>query len=194
MSRVVALVVLLLAPTQAHAIGGSIGVFSDGSATNCGLMDATGVVTLAIVHVLSDGSVGCEYSAPPPPCANWTFLDETPNYGAPNPGVFQGSSPIGASVGYGTCLFATPPNPVVAHITTMRFSSLGTSSSCCLYTVRDHPGFPATTPISVTCRPFGRETEPASGGQAIINSNPTCSCTVPSEETTWGVIKSLYSN
>jgi hypothetical protein len=31
------------------------------------------------------------------------------------------------------------------------------------------------------------------GGQGIVNMNPTCPCNVPTEDTTWGQVKALYT-
>jgi hypothetical protein len=31
------------------------------------------------------------------------------------------------------------------------------------------------------------------GGQGIVNGNPLCPCNVPAEDTTWGKVKSLYT-
>lgn len=188
--------VALLGAGQAYAVGGSIGVFANGTANSCRIQDSIGgpgLVQVAIVHVLSDGATGCDYSAPPPACSFFTFLGELPNFGSPNPGVFQGSSTLGASVGYGSCKAMSPTNPVVAHISTINYFGSGIAAPCCAYPVIDHPGFPETTPVSVNCAPIQeREKEAASGGTGIINDS-TCPCNVPNEPSTWGQIKELYA-
>jgi hypothetical protein len=33
----------------------------------------------------------------------------------------------------------------------------------------------------------------ATGGKGIVNSNPTCYCDVPVQDTTWGQVKALYT-
>ena len=52
----------MLAATNAFADGGSIGVFTDQSATNCTIEQGVSITTVTIVHQGSDGTTGSEFS------------------------------------------------------------------------------------------------------------------------------------
>jgi hypothetical protein len=178
MKRVVFLAVAaLMAASMAFAQGGSLGMFADPAGTNCNLADAVpGLVTYYVVHVNTPGATACEFSAPKPACVLATYLSDASVFP-----VTVGTSQSGVSIGYGYCA-AGPIN-----VLKLNYFAQGMTQACCRYPVLPHPI--TGGPWMVDCANNQLLT---TGGQGIVNANPTCQCNVPTEETTWGQVKSLY--
>lgn len=156
----------------------SIGIFSDAQGTDCNVYDSSpGVMKFYVVHVRKTGATAAWFAAPQPPCLSTAvYLYDTP--------VFPttiGNSQTGVEIQYGDCL----SSPI--HILTIEYGRLGQTGSCCRYPVISHPdkdGIKIEDCDSVVFT--------ATGGQAIVNPTPSCSCNVPVKETTWGKIKAQY--
>lgn len=189
-----ALAALLLA-SQAFAVGGSIGIYSNASAASCAIQQPamSTYSWIAIVHTGSDGATGCAFSAPMPSCAggvviadqSWVHLYISSDMNPP-PGPVVPSQ-TGASAGYGEC-FTGP-----VHVASMFYQAVSPVVGCCAWAVVANPFLGTPGPISTDCsEPYIQE-EPANGGTAIISTNPTaCPCNVGTQESTWGAVKELF--
>jgi hypothetical protein len=180
MKRVVFLAIAtLFVASLAFAQAGSIGIFGDPAGTNCNLAAMTqGLGAYYVVHTNTPGAVGCEYSAPKPACMTLAqYLSDTNAFP-----VTIGNSQTGVSVGYGVCRQA----PILVQ--TISYFILGPNPMCCRYYVLPHPINGG--PNMVDC---ADNLLIATGGQGIVNSDPTCHCDVPVQDTTWGQVKALYT-
>lgn len=160
--------------------GGSIGIYMDTAGTECNLSDATvGMTTYHVVHLAGFGMTACAYWAPKPSCFTATYLSDTNIFP-----VTIGNSQVGVSIGYGSCR----PGPI--HVQSIVYFTQGTTPQCCLYPVL---GIPSSGKVeAVDC---ANNLITAYGVTSVINPNGACTCgSVRVEETTWGRVKSLYSN
>ena len=77
----------------------------------------------------------------------------------------------------------------------MNFFTMGMTPPCCYYPVRPDPAASSGWVEVVDCN---YQLTYGNGGIGIINGAPQCDCgypcPVPVEETTWGEVKSLYSD
>jgi hypothetical protein len=172
--------VLMVSASMAFAQGGSVGIFADTGGTNCNLADATaGLCAYYVVHVYHAGAAASQFAAPKPACHMGTFLSDTAVYP-----VTIGGSQAGVAIGYGTCQAAP------THVLTMNVFCMGLTGQCCRWPVVADPNVPSGQIEIVLCDNslvFG------TGGEGIVNSNPTCNCDVPVQDSTWGKVKSLYT-
>lgn len=170
------LIALIVTPLAAQ--GGYLKPFSDPAASDCGIDDTVvGVKVVYIFHVNTTGATGVQFSAPNPPCSQMTWVSDQPEF----PITF-GDSQSGVAVGYGTCRTGT------FLIMSIYFLGNGTTSPCCYYPVMPDTREPADM-IGVDCN---YDKYSLSSGSAIINPTVNCQCAVPTEESSWGRIKSLY--
>jgi len=174
--------VLMVSASMAFAQGGSVGIFADAGGTDCNLADVLpGLTPYYVVHVYHAGATASQFSAPIPTCmvaAIW--LSDTAVFG-----VTIGNSQTGVAIGYGTCQVAP------THVLTINYFVQGLTPACCRYPVLPDPNVPSGK-IEVTDCGFNPLF--ATGGMGIINPDGTCNCNVPTEDTTWGKVKSLYTN
>lgn len=173
--------VLMLAASMAFAQGGSIGVFSDAGGSSCNLTDAApGLLSFYVVHVLTPGATASQFSAPMPACMlGASYLSDT--------GIFPvtiGSSQTGVAIGYGACLAA----PI--HCLTINYFGGGLTTPCCYYGVYPDPNLTSGNIEVVDCT---ENLITATGGVGIINPDGTCQCDVPTQDTTWGKVKSIFA-
>jgi len=179
------IICLLLAAGSVWGQAGSIGIFPSAAANCCLLDDKTvGLTLYYVVHVYTPGATACQYWAPRPACFTGAWLSDTNMFP-----VTIGNSQTGVSVGYGSCRVG----PI--HVQTLNFFTMGTTPACCYYPVRPDPNEMSGHILVVDCNDhliYG------TGGTGIINGALQCSCgylcPVPVEETTWGEVKSLYSD
>lgn len=173
--------VLMLAASMAFAQGGSIGVFADAGGSSCNLTDAApGLLSLYVVHVLTPGATASQFAAPMPACMlGATYLSDSSPFS-----VVIGSSQTGVAIGYGACLAA----PI--HCLTIQYFASGLSTACCYYSVIPDPNLPSGLIEVVDC---AENLISATGGVGIINPDGTCQCDVPTQDTTWGKVKSIFA-
>lgn len=180
-----AILCLPLFAGSAWGQAGSIGIFPNAAANCCLLDDKTlGLTAYYVVHVYTPGATACRYSAPRPVCFTATYLSDTNMFP-----VTIGNSQSGVSVGYGSCRVG----PI--HVQTLNFFTTGTTPECCYYRVQPDP---ASSYGEIEVSDCGFQLIFGVGGHSIINGGPRCNCgypcPVPVEETTWGEVKSLYSD
>jgi hypothetical protein len=159
--------------------GGSIGLFSDATGTECSLFDDAGpqMLDVYVVHVGHLGGDAAWFSAPAPACfSSAVYVSDTAVF--PNT---TGNSQTGVQVVYTGC------TPAPVHVLTIHYFVQGLTPSCCYYPVLPHSGH-----ADIEARACGTEVFVATSGVGIINPTAQCSCNVPVKDATWGRIKSLY--
>lgn len=174
--------VMMLGASLAVAQPGYVGVYGDAGGTNCNVVDAApGLMVAYVVHTLTPGATSVEYSAPVPSCFLGVYLSDATTFP-----VNIGNSQTGISTAYGACL----PGPIEVLDINLFMQAL--TGPCCLWPVLPHPinGLNMTdctlpTPVKY----------PVGALVGTINGNATCSCdAVPTENSSWGAVKSLYNN
>jgi hypothetical protein len=160
---------------------GQIGVFADEYGSECNLVDdGSGLMTVYVVHVNTNGASASQFAAPMPGCMTGvTRMGET------SPFLAIGDSQTGVAIAYGACL----TSPI--HVLTIQYMGSGLSETCCPYPVIPHPQA-LSGEIEVTDCDNNLLT--AGGDVSRVNSDGSCRCgTVQVEKCTWGRIKALYA-
>ena len=171
---------LVLFAGVAWAGPGSVGIFGDPAGTKCNLPDSGPQTTMYyVVHVNTTGAMAVAYTASKPTCSTATWLADNNVFT-----VTIGNSQTGVAMGYGTCLVGS------FHVQTIVYFTDGLTPNCCKYPVLKHPGEGRIA--AVDCNQNYWIPDPT-GGVGIIRPLPHCNCDVPAEDTTWGRVKSLYS-
>jgi hypothetical protein len=195
-------VLLVFVAAPAHGQAGAVGIFGDPQGVNpCGLSDrSAGLAVYYVVHIFTPGAVGVEYSAPAPWCLKAQWLSDTNAFP-----VTIGNSQVGVSVGYGTCRVG----PILVQ--SINYFVRGLTPDCCCYDIRPHPINGGPNMVDCTDNLLV-----ASAARGIINSTTNCPCNaclspacveafssqiggcikppVPADATTWGRVKSMYSD
>ena len=180
MKKVVFLsVAMLLAASMAFGQVGSIGIFGDVYGTDCNLADnMPGLAAYYVVYVWHGGVTGAQFAAPQPACLAAAFLSFATvwpvNIGDQN----------GISIGMGQC--AAPPT----HLLTLQYFAQGLTGPCCYYPILPHPDATSGKVEGVDCTFL--PTFPTAG-VGIVNADQSCLCDVPTQDTTWGQVKSLFA-
>jgi hypothetical protein len=174
---------LALFATTAFSQAGSIMLFSDPGATNCDVYDIPGLVVVYVVHMYTSGATGAQFRVDHMSWGAGTLMwiadAVTPPY------VPVGNSQTGIQIGYGLCMIS--PNLILQ----IQYLAQGLSPPCSYIQVVSHPT--ATPPgILVADCAIPPILWPATGGDVVVNPDPTCMCDIPVQETTWGQIKALY--
>jgi len=165
----------MLFASVAFAQNGSIMIFSDLEGSNCNWADGGPAVQPVYVwHMYSPGATASEWQLNGP--ASWSHLGDNSEFA-----LTIGTSISGVSVSYGACLSAN------FLLMTVNFFGSGIEAPCTLFGIVAAPGKPGIQVIDCS---DGRAFPP--GGAGIVNSDGTCDCDVPVDETTWGGIKALY--
>jgi hypothetical protein len=179
------------ASATANPVGASNGftVYADPAGTGGDIIDHGGLIALYVIHVGHDPATASEFIAPIPSCFDAIHLSDAHQFPAT-----IGNSQTGISVAYGTCL--QPP----IHILTISYFSSGTTTPCCYYPLGCDPLDPAGIPgqISVVdCSTTELKRFYVEAGYSWINMHLSpggCGPQPPVENTTWGKIKSQYSD
>jgi hypothetical protein len=174
-------VIMVFSASMASAQLGQLVVSADPLGADCNIVDgAPGLLKIWVVHTLGVGIAGSEFSAPAPSCMiGATYLSDGDQAGAA-----VGDTQTGLSIGYGAC--SASPVAVVS----MSFFGAGLSAPCCQYPILPHP----ITGLIIfnDCIPVDLPGQ--AGPPATINGDDAvCPCAVPTEESTWGAVKSLFN-
>ena len=150
------------------AVADHIGIYSDATGTNCVL--APGFSTSAtVVHKFSAGATGSRFDLEFP--AGTSFF----SFGSAFPCISVPVwNPDGISIGYCECLAGSI---VIGTITAILAPG----------TIRVVPATGFATVMAADC---GFVEHPATGGVAYVGTPGPCM--VPTDQTTWGKVKSLY--
>ncbi len=168
---------LVLGASMVFAQAGSVGVFADPGATNCNMVDAGGLVQVYISHVNTTGATASQFMLVPGP--GWTHLGDTWNFT-----TIIGVSIAGVSVAYGGCFSGAIALGVVNF-----FGSV--APTCTLISIVPDPSAPSGEIEGVDCEEPANKMFPT-GGSATVNSDGSCDCSIPVQDTTWGGVKALY--
>ena len=181
---IASIVLISLHGTSFSQPGGRVALYADDQMQSCEIVDIhPGIVLVHVFHIGIPSSTGIQFYAPTPEC--WTgsvwLGDVFPSnaYGGTQNAWY------GITLAHGACL-NTP-----IYLGWMSFTTLGTGDRCCLYQVFPPEGEPSGWIAVVDCH----DNKLAGGGRdAVINPDGSCPCDlpVPTEQLTWGRIKSLY--
>lgn len=181
MKRVVFLAIATLFAASmvfAQTPNGSIGVFADPAGLNCNLPGTAGIAYYYFVHVNALGATASQWAAPAPSCFVGTRLADMPVFS-----INLGNTSAGITVGYGGCKTGT------FHIITALYS-VASAGTCCRWSVVADPNLSSGKIEIPDCDfklTFG------TGGQGYLNATVNCQCNVPTQDTTWGQVKALYT-
>lgn len=184
---------------------GSVQLYASADGPGCAIQDVRGIVEVHVVYVGADGLAGIVFGAAVPECwtgATW-IADDFP--WTLKIGDTQMNDPRGLSIALTAdhrCNGGGPNAPV--YLGKIIVNATGQAGSCCEMSVVRPPAtlYPELDgPHVVLCdesSPYGLTDELLAGaGTAMINAGPGCPCSgalpVAVEETTWGKLKSLYS-
>jgi hypothetical protein len=169
------LIVLALMLVASLANAESIMVFSDVGASDCNWTDAAPALqAVYIFHMYSAGATVSQWKLNAP--ATWSHLGEVADFP-----LVIGTSVVDCSVSYGSCMQGN------FKLMTVNFFGSGLEGACTLFGIGPAPDKAGVQVIDCA---DGRTFPP--GGSGIVNSDGTCDCNVPVQETTWGGIKALY--
>jgi hypothetical protein len=173
--------IIVASASLVFAQGGFIGLFGDPGGTDCNLWDnVPGLCSYYAVHVAHAGASACQFAAPAPGCYLGLWLSDTAMFP-----VTIGNSQTGVAIGYGACLAA--PVAVLA----INYFCQALTPPCCVYRVQPDPNVPSGQIEMVDCNNL---LWPAGDLCAVVNPTADCPCwATPTEESTWGRVKSLYA-
>jgi hypothetical protein len=175
MKRSVLIVLAVMVFATTAFAQGNIGVFSDLAAADCNWTDAAaGLQAVHIFHVNSTGATVSQWKLDAP--ATWSHLGDNADFP-----LVIGTSIEDCSVSYGSCAQGT------FKLMTVNFFGSGLEAACTLFGIVAAPGKAGVQIIDCADNRFFPP-----GGSGIVNSDGTCDCDVPVEDTTWGGIKALY--
>ncbi|UCH83642.1 MAG: hypothetical protein JSW50_14500 [Candidatus Latescibacterota bacterium] len=177
--------ILVFCASFAFAQAGAVNLFADPGGSTCDLVPVVGGLwSVYAVHVLSPGATASQWSAPVPACAlpGGLWLSDTAVYP-----VTVGNSQTGVAIGYGVCV----PSP--NHILTINLFVQAPIAPCCVWPILPDPNVPSGKVEVVDCANNLLQVD--SQASAVINSDPSCDCfePLPTETSTWGKVKALYS-
>jgi hypothetical protein len=169
---------LVAVSTPAFALH-SIGIYEDPQALICQISDPGGPSTklIYIVHTneLAVPVGGSAWKLEWDAGMTMTWISDTSPY------FRVGNAQDGISIAYVPCASGT------FLIDTVSMMSAGTSAPCSRFRLGPHPSMGLSI---LRCSSF--DPLPFVPGEGIVNANASCACTVATEQTSWGAIKSLY--
>jgi hypothetical protein len=187
---------LVLCAVNAQAVTPTIGLYTDESATNCNLLDTgTALHDVFVVYTGQDEVTSTEFMLAPSVGAALTYLGE-----AVPSGGNMGRADIGIAVVLGNC-YDSP-----RLFLTVFYHGLGVSGECSRLEIRPNPESQHQNGdmIAYVKCPFDINTAQvdwANPGHITVNPDEDCECTAetgdnpsPVTASTWGGIKSLYTN
>jgi hypothetical protein len=160
---------------------GSIDIFADAAHTSCNItVPDADLFQVFVYHTnVITGSTASAWSIDHPA----TFT----NVGEVSPFTLKvGNSDTGVSFSYEQCKTGT------FLLLTVSYFGIAPTATCGLMTIIGDPNSTTGGVEIVDCAPFPGRTSWEQAGQARLNPDVTCMCSVPVEETTWGGIKALY--
>jgi hypothetical protein len=171
---------IILASGLAYGQAGFIGLFTDFGYTDCSLVDTPGEVSVFAIHKASAGATASQFRIAVDPGMTCTTVEVINNFP-----TTLGDPASGISISYGFCY----PSDILLF--TWVFSCSGTSAPCSIMEVVPDPAAASGTIEVFDCNQFKLV---GGGGIMYVNPDGSCDCgeVVPSEDTSWGQIKSLY--
>lgn len=173
---------LLVFASAAFAQVGGIGLYTDTPGyVNCQLVDAgAALVPIYAVAKYNTGSTGGQWMLVLGGGWNCTYTGEIVHMP-----TSIGSTQAGISLGYGGCLTGD------VLLVTINWFCSGLSPACAFLEVVPDPATSSDTIELVDCSFSLVENCP--GSKLYVNNDGTCDvCGLPSQQTSWGKIKTLY--
>jgi hypothetical protein len=102
------------------------------------------------------------------------------------PYIGTGNASTGITIAYGMCV--TSPNMIMK----IDFFAQGLSPPCSYIRVVPDPAAVPPGVLVADCSFPLPILQIATGGAMVVNPDPSCMCSIPVEETTWGQVKALY--
>jgi len=156
---------------------GSIDIFADPGLTVCNIVPPPAPFSVYVAQTnVGDGTTAVQFMLESP--ANFSSLGESSPY------LTIGNSSTGVSVSFSACKSGT------FLILTVTYFAAGVTPACDWMSVVADPSDPGVQYIDCSDNTIFVP----SAGQARVNPDVTCMCSVPVNETTWGGIKALYQN
>jgi hypothetical protein len=175
------LTVALLALCASPSFADNIGLFADMAANQCNITVPLGsVFSVYVVHTSTDGATASEFKVTNPTSAT---LISTGNDLGNSLFIAIGDPYNGVSVAYTICATGT------FVVYNMKFLATAAQPDCVYMSIVPDPGEANGIVKIADCGFIELE---ATSGQAILNPTASCDCDVPTQETTWGKVKSLY--
>jgi hypothetical protein len=174
------LLVGLLAAAAAAQTPVYIGLFADSSGNDCNLVANIGTTLSVNVVCVGAPSRGVEFAADPPAGLVWLAFSPAPNVlyiDSADPPGFGG----GFSLADNTCIDSPHWYGFGLYLVS------GVVPTCTTWVVTEHSI--SMGPWYVDCQNVQHQ---AATFTATVNGDATCSCGVPSYESSWGKIKALY--
>jgi hypothetical protein len=178
MKRSVLIAIALISiASLAFAQAGSIGLFADSGGTSCNFSALSGgFIQIHYYHLNANATASqfrLDIAGQP-----WNFFGDNWQFA-----TVIGQSTNGVSIGYGGCQSA----PIYLGVTS--FGVGADAPACTMISIVPDPAALSGQIEAVDCT--STKVFPT-GGAGILNSDGTCDCNVPVEETTWGGVKALY--
>lgn len=173
---------IMICASMAFAQAGGIGLYTDAAYTSCSFVDAAaGLVPIYAVHKLTPGATASQFLVSPGGGWNCTSVGEVIHVP-----VSIGSAMGGLSASYGGCRASD------ILIVTINFFCSGISPACAYLEVVADPASPTGTIEVVNCS-FVKLV--GVGSMLFANPGAGCGreCGLPTHETNWGKIKTIYS-
>jgi hypothetical protein len=177
MTKLVLTAVLLAATASSALAQQSIGIYEDETALDCEISDPGGGVsrTFYIVHTNQvQPAIGSAWRLEWDPGMTMVWMGDA------SPFFKLGDAQNGARIAYSVCTYGTF---MIDAVTMMSF---GTSAPCSYLRLGPDP---TQGRVIIFCNFVS---VPFAAGEAIVNANSGCTCSVSTEQTTWGTVKALY--
>jgi hypothetical protein len=162
---------------------GTIGVFTDDVAGSCDIADEPALVTAHILHVGAVAANTSTFMLRQDPGVEMLFVSATLKNG-----LMLGDVRTGVTVTYTPCRTSFP-----FELFELNYLGSGTSTACGKIEIVGAPvPFSHSGNIEIIDCSY-QIFEVLEGGHALVNVAGDCGCqNIPTEETTWGKVKSLY--
>ena len=164
---------------------GSIDIYSDVGQASCDFADGPGaIVRVYFYHTHTDGATASQWMLDLPASTSWMHFGDIWTVT-----TVIGSSIGGVSIGYGACQGSIGD----FYLGSATFQAATLSEVCGLMSIVPDPVALSGLIEIIDCQGFPEKHTLAAAGQGRLNSDGSCNCSVPVQETTWGGIKALYN-
>jgi hypothetical protein len=175
---------IILCASIAYGQAGYIGLYSDPAYTTCDPAGTPGIMYVYCVHKATPAATASQWKLEPGAGFNCMWLADTPAF------TVIGNTQSGIAVAYGGCYASD------ILMVSIFYNCLSQQPVCASLTVVPDPGAASGTIEVADCgSPIALY--PGGGGASVLyaNADVTCDCgeIVPTKETSWGQIKSLYN-
>jgi hypothetical protein len=171
---------ILLCAGAAFGQAGAIGLYAEGTYTQCDYDDtASAIVTVYAVHKYTQGATASQWKVQAGGGFNCTYIGETPPFGV------IGDTQNGIAINYGTCITSD------FLLVLIMYHCTGSNPACAYLEVVPDPSAPTGKIEVIDCN-LAKLT--GVGSKLFINNDGTCGrpCGIATREANWGRVKALY--